>query len=103
MTDTATLGLFGLGTMGSALALNILEKGFALHVANRSPEVTEGFAAEAEGAGLAAGLCPARTLPDMVAAMPALARNHPDGARGRRGGQHNRNAGPAAGQGRYDH
>ena len=32
----ASLGLYGLGTMGSALALNILERGFPLHVANRT-------------------------------------------------------------------
>jgi len=54
MADVASLGLYGLGTMGSALALNILDNGFALHVANRTPEVTERFRAEAGplGAGL---------------------------------------------------
>ena len=43
----ATLGLYGLGTMGSALALNILDHGFALHVANRSADKTPAFLIEA--------------------------------------------------------
>ncbi len=46
MTDV-TLGLYGLGTMGSALALNIAEKGFMLHVANRSAERVPAFLDEA--------------------------------------------------------
>ncbi|SMX33547.1 NADP-dependent phosphogluconate dehydrogenase [Octadecabacter ascidiaceicola] len=69
MTDSATLGLYGLGTMGSALSLNILEKGFALHVTNLRPEVVGEFQAEAAGAGLAGKLHGADSLKDMVAAM----------------------------------
>ena len=61
------LGLIGLGTMGSALALNIAEKGFPIAVWNRTPQVTEAFHA---GAGdLAARITPTRTLAELVAAM----------------------------------
>lgn len=69
MTYSATLGLFGLGTMGSALSLNILEKGFTLHVANHEPEVVPEFLKEAENEGLAANLHGADSLAAMVAAM----------------------------------
>ncbi|HCP80543.1 MAG TPA: phosphogluconate dehydrogenase (NADP(+)-dependent, decarboxylating) [Octadecabacter sp.] len=69
MTDSATLGLFGLGTMGSALSLNILEKGFALHVTNLRPEVVGQFRQEAERDGLAERLHGADSLESMVAAM----------------------------------
>lgn len=71
MTDTATLGLYGLGTMGSALALNILDKGFDLHVSNRSAEAVPAFVSEAEAEGLAAGLHGADSLEAMVKAMGA--------------------------------
>ena len=43
----ANLGLYGLGTMGSALALNILDNGFALHVSNRTDSVVADFVDEA--------------------------------------------------------
>ena len=46
MTELS-LGLYGLGTMGSALALNIAEKGFGLHVANRSADRVDAFLGEA--------------------------------------------------------
>ncbi len=69
MTESATLGLFGLGTMGSALSLNILEKGFSLHVTNHEPEVVGEFVKEAEDAGLAGNLHGADDLEKMVAAM----------------------------------
>ena len=36
----ADIGLVGLGTMGSALALNIAEKGFRIAVFNRTGSVT---------------------------------------------------------------
>ncbi|WP_375281248.1 NADP-dependent phosphogluconate dehydrogenase [Pseudooctadecabacter sp.] len=71
MTTTATLGLYGLGTMGSALALNILDKGFALHVSNRSAEAVPDFVEEARGEGLAADLHGAESLEAMVKAMDA--------------------------------
>ena len=71
MTDIATLGLYGLGTMGSALALNILEKGFGLYVSNRSDDVVDAFRDEAEQAGLADALSPHHDLEAMVREMPA--------------------------------
>ena len=64
----ATLGLYGLGTMGSALALNILDHGFALHVANRSADKTPAFLIEA--GALAARLTGHADLAAMAAAMP---------------------------------
>jgi 6-phosphogluconate dehydrogenase len=69
-SSPAHLGLFGLGTMGSALALNILEKGFALHVANRSPDRTAAFLEEAAAEGLAAGATAHDGLVAMATAMP---------------------------------
>jgi len=71
MTDTATLGLYGLGTMGSALALNILDRGFPLHVANRTEAVTTAFADEARTAGLADRLTTAPDLAALARSMPA--------------------------------
>lgn len=61
------IGLIGLGTMGAALALNIVEKGFAIAVWNRTTSVTHAFHA---GAGeLAARITPTETLADLVAAI----------------------------------
>ena len=63
----AQIGLIGLGTMGSMLALNIAEKGFAIAVWNRTTTVTHAFAA---GAGeLAAKITPTDSLADLVAAI----------------------------------
>ena len=63
----ARIGLTGLGTMGSALALNIAEKGFTVAVHNRTASVTEAFV---DGAGaLAERLTPAESLEDFVAAL----------------------------------
>ncbi|WP_246045279.1 NADP-dependent phosphogluconate dehydrogenase [Rubellimicrobium roseum] len=80
---TASLGLYGLGVMGSALALNILEKGFPLHVANRTAakvppflEVAGPLAAKATGhdglAAMAAAMTPPRAIILMVDAGPAV-------------------------------
>ena len=69
MTNSATFGLFGLGTMGSALSLNILENGFSLHVTNHKPTVVAEFLEEAKSAGLAERLHGADNLAEMVAAM----------------------------------
>ncbi|RYG92909.1 NADP-dependent phosphogluconate dehydrogenase [Loktanella sp. IMCC34160] len=69
MAQIATLGLYGLGTMGSALALNILDNGFGLHVANRTETVTSAFRAEA--GALAARLTTHASLADMARAMAA--------------------------------
>jgi 6-phosphogluconate dehydrogenase len=71
MTETGALkpqvGLIGLGTMGSALALNIAEKGFPIAVWNRTAATTRAFHAEA--GPLADRIVPTETLADLVAAM----------------------------------
>lgn len=64
-----SLGLYGLGTMGSALALNIAEKGFDLHVANRGAARLTPFMEQA--GPLARRLTGHATLEEMVEAMPA--------------------------------
>ena len=58
------IGLIGLGTMGSALALNIAESGFDVAVFNRSNDVTRRFVEEA--GHLAARVTPAFSLEDLV-------------------------------------
>ena len=65
--NDAQIGLIGLGTMGSMLALNIAEKGFRIAVWNRTTAVTHEFAA---GAGdLAPMITPTDTLAELVAAI----------------------------------
>ncbi|MBA3909441.1 MAG: phosphogluconate dehydrogenase (NADP(+)-dependent, decarboxylating) [Rhodobacter sp.] len=61
------IGLIGLGTMGSALALNIAEKGFDIAVFNRTTSVTREFVAEAGDLG--PRITPTETLVDFVAAI----------------------------------
>ncbi|QXT40851.1 NADP-dependent phosphogluconate dehydrogenase [Gymnodinialimonas ceratoperidinii] len=63
----ADIGLIGLGTMGSALALNIAEKGFKVAVWNRTTATTHEFAREA--GALAANIVATETLEDLVAAI----------------------------------
>ena len=63
----AQIGLIGLGTMGSMLALNIAEKGFAIAVWNRTTAVTHAFVAQS--GALAAKITPTETLADLVAAI----------------------------------
>ena len=63
----AQIGLIGLGTMGSMLALNIAEKGFAIAVWNRTTAVTHDFVAHA--GALAAKITPTDSLADLVAAI----------------------------------
>ena len=65
--DTAQIGLIGLGTMGSALALNIAEKGFPIAVWNRKPQVTRAFHDEA--GELADKVIPTETHEELVAAI----------------------------------
>lgn len=45
----ADIGVYGLGTMGSALALNLAENGFDVAVSNREGDWIESFVAEANG------------------------------------------------------
>jgi 6-phosphogluconate dehydrogenase len=63
----ADIGLVGLGTMGSALALNIAEKGFTVAVFNRTTGVTRAFVAEA--GELARRIVPCETLEALAAAL----------------------------------
>ncbi|MDP0928798.1 NADP-dependent phosphogluconate dehydrogenase [Paracoccus onubensis] len=63
----AEIGLIGLGTMGSALALNIAEKGFPVAVFNRTAQVTRDFHRDA--AELASRVIPTESLEDLVAAI----------------------------------
>ncbi len=51
MMEKAEIGLIGLGTMGSNLALNIAEKGHRIAVFNRTPEKTDAFVANAGALG----------------------------------------------------
>ena len=63
----ARIGIYGLGTMGSALALNMAEKGIDVAVANREADWLPGFM---EAAGdLAARLHPHETLEAFVAGL----------------------------------
>lgn len=61
------IGLIGLGTMGSALALNIAEKGFDIAVWNRTTSVTNEFAASA--GALASRITPTDSLEAFVQAI----------------------------------
>lgn len=61
------IGLIGLGTMGSALALNIAEKGFDIAVFNRTTSVTHDFVKEA--GPLVDKITATESLADFVAAI----------------------------------
>ncbi|MBO9476735.1 NADP-dependent phosphogluconate dehydrogenase [Shimia sp. R11_0] len=66
--EIANFGLYGLGTMGGALAQNIADKGFHLHVASYKPEDTERFVANA---GAQKPMFTGhRTLAEMTETMP---------------------------------
>lgn len=63
----ADIGVYGLGTMGSALALNLAENGFRVAVTNRETEWIAAFVQEA--GALAQSLLPATSLEEFVAAL----------------------------------
>lgn len=63
----ADIGLIGLGTMGSALALNIAEQGFCVAVWNRTTSKTRAFVDEA--GDLADRIIATDTLEDMASAL----------------------------------
>lgn len=65
--QTAQMGVYGLGTMGSALALNFAEKGFRVAVSNREADWIAPFLDEA--GPLAARITGAETLAAFVAAV----------------------------------
>ncbi|MFT7593511.1 MAG: 6-phosphogluconate dehydrogenase [Paracoccaceae bacterium] len=65
--QTAQIGVYGLGTMGSALALNLAENGFRVAVTNRE---TNWIAPFIDTAGpLAPNLRPSETLANFVASL----------------------------------
>ena len=72
MPDIATLGLYGLFTIGNALAHNILDNGFGLHAFNRSADAVPDFIKEVDGEGLANKLIGTKSLDTMIVAMPSL-------------------------------
>ncbi len=63
----AEIGLIGLGTMGSNLALNIAEKGSRIAVFNRSPDKTDAFMAAA--GNLTDNMVPSKTLEEFIASI----------------------------------
>ncbi|MET4101330.1 6-phosphogluconate dehydrogenase [Roseovarius sp. MBR-78] len=63
----ARIGIYGLGTMGSALALNMADHDIDVAVSNREADWIAPFIAEA--GGLAARLYPHESLEDFVAAL----------------------------------
>jgi len=63
----AQIGVYGLGTMGSALALNLAEKGLQVAITNREAEWIAPFMAEA--GALAGNLHPHEALADFVAGL----------------------------------
>lgn len=73
----ADIGVYGLGTMGSALALNFAEKGFDVAVSNLEPDWIEAFLPQAAGfkghvsghtdlAAFVAGIAQPRTILCMI-------------------------------------
>ncbi|MEC9197155.1 MAG: NADP-dependent phosphogluconate dehydrogenase [Pseudomonadota bacterium] len=68
MADAQKIGLIGLGTMGSALALNLAEKGAHVVVQNRTEARVPEFISEA--GALASNLEGAGDLADLVARLP---------------------------------
>ena len=65
--EQAEIGLIGLGTMGSNLALNIAEKGHRIAVYNRTAAKTDAFV---EGAGALRGMVvPCKSLAELAAAI----------------------------------
>jgi len=63
----ADIGVYGLGTMGSALALNFADKGFRVAVTNRETDWIAPFVEEA--GPLSSAIVPAQTLPEFVASL----------------------------------
>ncbi|MGY3437429.1 MULTISPECIES: NADP-dependent phosphogluconate dehydrogenase [unclassified Marinovum] len=66
---TAEIGIYGLGTMGSALALNMADKGVRIAVSNRTEAEVPAFLAEA--GPLATQIDGYKTLEAMIEALPS--------------------------------
>ena len=69
MTSKPNYGLYGLGTMGAALALNIVDNGFPLAVCNRTSTVVDDFHANA--GDLQTKITPTHTFSELVGATAA--------------------------------
>jgi 6-phosphogluconate dehydrogenase len=67
MSESAQIGLIGLGVMGQNLALNIADHGFPIAVYNRTASRTEAFLASDEANGMPLSGC--LSLEDLVAAL----------------------------------
>ncbi|MEP5031824.1 MAG: NADP-dependent phosphogluconate dehydrogenase, partial [Marinomonas sp.] len=66
---TSDIGVYGLGTMGSALALNLAQNGFNVAVTNRETDWIAPFIEEA--GDLAQNLTPANDLVEFIASLHA--------------------------------
>ena len=55
--ELADIGVLGLGTMGSSLALNIAERGFKVAVINREQDWTDRFMANSGDSGQVVSVC----------------------------------------------
>ncbi|MCR8550659.1 NADP-dependent phosphogluconate dehydrogenase [Salipiger sp. P9] len=62
------IGIYGLGTMGSALALNMAERGISIAVSNRTEDLIAAFEIRAEP--FAGRVAVAADLPALIAALP---------------------------------
>ncbi|MDG1339463.1 MAG: NADP-dependent phosphogluconate dehydrogenase [Paracoccaceae bacterium] len=69
MSNLAQIGVYGLGTMGSALALNMADNGFDVAVTNRETDWIDDFIKE--GDGLSGTLTGHKTLEDFIAGIQA--------------------------------
>ncbi len=67
--STADIGVWGLGTMGGNLALNLAEHGFAVALGNRSPARAAELAAEHRGQPFGARLLPCADAAAFAAAL----------------------------------
>jgi 6-phosphogluconate dehydrogenase len=65
---TAKIGIYGLGTMGAALALNMAEHGIPIAVSNRTDEMIDAFMARAAEHDAQVTRC--ADLKALVAALP---------------------------------
>ena len=97
----AHIGVIGVGTMGSALALNFAEKGQDVALWNLELSAVDRLIASA--GGLAARLQRCETLADLVAALPAPRAIVPNDPGGRAGGSNDCCASAFVICGRYHH
>ena len=97
----AHIGVIGVGTMGSALALNFAEKGHDVALWNLELEAVDRLIASA--GDLATRLQRCETLIDMVAALPGAAFHSLNDPGGRASGSNDSGAAAFAIRRRYHH